>query len=244
MKITNTITILFCLFCTCSFLGCGKEDSKYTSIGVLYNPADYTNENTQTNTNEAKLSQQQINEKLKHMSNDDLFQFALTCGNQGNYSEALAAYNKILGNNTHYPRVYYHLGLLYRDMGLQDEAICAFQTDLTQNPESPETHYNLGYAYQRKGLYDDAANEYKQSLNAIPANKTQQLANIHYNLGDSYFSSGSIDEAIDEYKKALALKPESKIIHKKLSIAYDARGWAEKTKDEFSNSNEPHIFSN
>ncbi|MCF6148249.1 MAG: tetratricopeptide repeat protein [Candidatus Kuenenia sp.] len=242
MKITYTI--VFSLFCSCSFLGCSKEDSQYTNIGVLYNPTDYTNKNTHTNTNNAKVSQQQIDEKLNHMNNDDLFQFALACGNQGSYSEALAAYNKILEHDTHYPRIYYHLGLLYRDMSLQDEAICAFQTDIAQNPGSPETHYNLGYAYQRKGLYNDAAGEYKQSLNFIPANKTQQQANIHYNLGDSYFSLGSIDEAIDEYKKALALKPENKIIHKKLGMAYRAKGWAEKAKEEFTICDESEISTN
>ncbi|MBM4054961.1 MAG: tetratricopeptide repeat protein [Planctomycetes bacterium] len=231
MKITRPI--LFSLFCFCSVLGCGK-DSQYTNVGMLYNPNDYASENTHISINKAKPTQQQINEKLKNMSKDDIFQFALACGDQGNYSEALTAYNKILETDAHYPRIYYYLGLLYRDMGLLDEAICAFQTDLTKNHDSPEAHYNLAYAYQRKGLYNDAIGEYKQSLNFIPANKTQQKANIHYNLGDSYFSIGSIDESIDEYKKALAIKPENKILHKKLGIAYSAKGWTEKAKDEFS----------
>lgn len=229
MKLAYPI-ILCSLFCFCSVLGCGKEDPKYANIGTLYAPANYTVEKAQTNTNKANPSRQNIETKLKQMSKDEIFQFALACGNQGNYSEALAAYNEILENDTRYPRIYYYLGLLYRDMGLQDEAICAFQTDLAQNPGSPETHYNLGYAYQRKGLYSDATNEYKQSLQFIPANKTLQRANVHYNLGDVYFSSGAIDEAIDEYKKALGFKPEDKVLHKKLGLAYRAKGLDKKGK--------------
>ena len=42
------------------------------------------------------------------MSNDDLFQFALDCGNQGNCSEALAAYDKILETDKNYPDLYYY----------------------------------------------------------------------------------------------------------------------------------------
>jgi Flp pilus assembly protein TadD len=42
------------------------------------------------------------------------------------------------------------------------------------------------------------------------------------------------DEAINEYNKALALKPKDKEIHQKLGIAYTAKGWTDKAKDEFS----------
>ena len=43
-----------------------------------------------------------------------------------------------------------------------------------------------------------------------------------------------IDGAIDEFKKALAYKPKDKEIHQKLGIAYTAKGWTDKAKDEFS----------
>ena len=43
-----------------------------------------------------------------------------------------------------------------------------------------------------------------------------------------------IDGAIDEFKKALAYKPKDKEIHQKLGIAYTAKGWTDKAKDEFT----------
>ena len=227
-KYTLLLFIFSFIFTT---IGCSKENATHTSIGSVYKSKNLDNKNTRSPDN---LDIQQINGKLSLMSNDDLFQFALDCGNQGNCSEALAAYNKILETDKNYPDLYYYQGLLYRDMGLLDEAVCAFQTAITQNPDSAEAHYNLGYAYRCKGLHNEAIPEYQKSLELIHENKTKQKAYIHFNLGFSYFSNGMIDGAIDEFKKALAYNPKDREIHQKLGIAYTAKGWTDKAKDEFS----------
>lgn len=232
------IVTLLSLFLVTSVLCCNKNDATYPNAGIIYNSEGsgdgiLKGEKSGQNTS-ATLNPQQLNDKLKFMSNDDLFQFALTCGNQGKCSEALAAYNKILEKDKNYPEVYYYQGLLYRDMGLLDEAICAFQTAITQNPNSAEAYYNLGYAYRCKGLHSEAIPAYQKSLSLVSKNKTKQKAAIHYNLGFSYFSSGLIDDAIGEFIKALAYKPKDREIHQKLGIAYTAKGWTDKAKDEFS----------
>ena len=214
--------------------GCSKDDTSYPKAGIVYKSQGIGEESPSGLQASQKLDVQQLQDKLRPMSNDDLFQFALACGNQGNCSEALAAYNKILETDNNYPDLYYYQGLLYRDMGMMDEAICAFQTAITQNPDSAEAHYNLGYAYRCKGLHNEAVPEYQKSLELIPENKTKQKAYIHFNLGFSYFSNGMIDDAIGQFKKALAYKPKDKEIHQKLGIAYTAKGWADKAKDEFT----------
>ncbi|HHT9136361.1 MAG TPA: tetratricopeptide repeat protein [Candidatus Wunengus sp. YC60] len=217
-----------------SMLGCSKDDTTSPKAGIIYNSGDIGGEATGNSQGSRKHNAQQLNDKLRSMSNDDLFQLALDCGNQGNCSEALAAYNKILETDKNYPDLYYYQGLLYRDMGMLDEAVCAFQTAITQNPASAEAHYNLGYAFRCKGLHNEAVPEYRKALELIPENKTKQKAYIHFNLGFSYFSNGMIDDAIGQFKKALAYKPKDKEIHQKLGIAYTAKGWTEKAKDEFS----------
>lgn len=236
MKNNLVIPLSFCL--TIFMLSCSKNDATYPNIGILYNSKGVGDEISKGENPHrdapTTLNPQQINDKLKSMSNNDLFQFALTYGNQGKYSEALAAYNKILETDKGYPDIYYYQGLLYRDMGLLDEAICAFQTAVTQNPNSAEAYYNLGYAYRCKGLHSEAIPEYQKSLDIIPETKTKQKASIHYNLGFSYFSNGLIDDAINEFNKALTYKPKDKEIHQKLGIAYTAKGWTDKAKDEFS----------
>ena len=230
----NYVVILPGFLLVASMLGCSKDDTSYPKAGIVYKSQGIGDESQSDLQASQKLDVQQLQDKLRSMSNDDLFQFALDCGNQGNCSEALAAYNKILETDNNYPDLYYYQGLLYRDMGMMDEAICAFQTAITQNPDSAEAHYNLGYAYRCKGLHNEAVPEYQKSLELIPENKTKQKAYIHFNLGFSYFSNGMIDGAIDEFKKALAYKPEDKEIHQKLGIAYTAKGWTDKAKDEFS----------
>ena len=231
------IVIFVSFFLITSVLSCNKHDTTYPNVGILYNSKGVGDEISEGENPRrdvpTTLNPQQINDKLKLMSTDDLFQFALTCGNQGKYSEALAAYNKILETDKSYPDLYYYQGLLYRDMGLLDEAICAFQTAITQNPNSAEACYNLGYAYRSKGLHSEAIPEYRKSLELISETKTKQRAYIHYNLGFSYFSNGLIDDAINEFNKALAYKPKDKEIHQKLGIAYTAKGWTDKAKDEF-----------
>ncbi|MEK6558918.1 MAG: tetratricopeptide repeat protein [Planctomycetota bacterium] len=229
------IHIIFISFFLVTFiLGCSKDDTaSSTNVGILYKSGGINGEGIKNTPDIHKPDIQQINNRLKIMSNNDRFQFALDCGNQGKYSEALAAYNMILETDKNYPDLYYYQGLLYRDMGMLDEAICAFQTAITQNPNSAEAHYNLGYAYRCKGLHSEAIPEYRKALELIPENKAKQLAYVHYNLGFSCFSSGMIDDAISQFNKALAYKPKDKEIHQKLGIAYTAKGWADKAKDEF-----------
>lgn len=232
------ISIFCSLFIITTALNCGKNDAASPGVGALYNSKIISNEvlkgeSSQKNDSEA-VDIQQVREKLKAMSNDELFQFALSCGNRGRYSDALAIYNRILEKDKNHPESYYYQGLLYRDMGLRDESICAFQTSVAQNPNSVEAHYNLGYAYRCKGLHREAIDEYRKALELISESKIKQKASIHYSLGYSYFSSGMIDDAIAEFNRALAYKPNDNEIHQKLGIAYTAKGWADKAKYEFT----------
>ena len=227
------VVILFGFSLATPMLGCSKDDTSYPKAGIVYKSQGIGDESPDDLRASQKPDVQQLQDKLRAMNNDDLFQLALDCGNRGNYTEALAAYNKILETDKNYPEIYYYQGLLYRDMYMPDEAICAFQTAIAQNPGSAEAHYNLGYAYRSKGLHNDAVPEYQKSLELIPENKTKQKAYIHFHLGFSYFSNGMIDEAIGQFKKALAYKPKDREIHQKLGIAYTAKGWTEKAKDEF-----------
>lgn len=234
-----SLVIFLSLFFIAFTLSCGKNDAP---VGIIYKPGDTGNESlkegmTQQNASPA-IDLKQIQEKLRLMNNNDVFQYALDSQNQGKYSEAMAAYDKILTTDKNYPEIYYYQGLLYRDMNMRDEAICAFQTAIIQNPNSLEAYYNLGYAYRCKGLHNEAIAAYKKALELSSENKTKQKSSIHYNLGFSYFASGLIDEAILEYKKALTYKPKDKEIHQKLGIAYTAKGWADKAKNEFSSGNE------
>ncbi len=232
------IVIPFCFFLAAFTTNCGKHDTPSANLGIVYHSG-----NSRDKIMEGKISEhaaspdidpQQLNNKLNLMDNDALFQYALDSHNQGKYSEAMAVYKKVLEADKNYPDIYYYQGLLYRDMGMREEAICAFQTAVTQNPNSAEAHYNLGYSYRCKGLHREAITEYKKALEFITGEKTKQKAYIHYNLGFSYFSHGQIDEAILEFKNALAYKPNDKEIHQKLGIAYTAKGWTDKAKDEFS----------
>lgn len=232
------IVIPLCFSLAVLTMDCSKNDTPSMNVGTIYNPGNSGDKILKGKTTEqatpSDVSDQQLNNKLNLMDNDTIFQYALASHNQGKHQEALAAYKRILETDKNYPDIYYHQGILYRDMSMREEAICAFQIAVTQNPNSAEAHYNLGYSYRCKGLHSEAIAEYKRALELISEKKVKQKAYIHYNLGFSYFSHGQIDNAIAEFKNALAYKPNGKEIHQKLGIAYTAKGWADKAKDEFS----------
>lgn len=236
MRSYHIIPLVF--FLTAITPGCGKDDAPSPNPGIVYTPEHIKNGlltgETSNPDYSAGVDLQQLSNKLAAMSNGDIFRYALDSQNQGKYAEALTAYNKILETDKNYPDMYYHQGILYRDMGMRDEAVSAFQTAVLRNPNSAAAYYNLGYAYRRKGLHAEAVAEYKKALALVPENKVKQRASIHYHLGFSYFASGLIDDAIHEYNRALAYKPKDKAIHQKLGIAYTAKGWSDKAKKEFS----------
>ncbi|MDR4507139.1 MAG: tetratricopeptide repeat protein [Candidatus Brocadiaceae bacterium] len=236
--------ILFCFVLIGILTSCSKGDIPYTNTGVIYTDDGAYTENSTATKNTEIPNQQQVNDKLEALNNKELFQLALSCGNQGNYSEALTVFNKILETDKNYPNLYYYQGIFYRNMNLTDEAICAFQTAISQNTNSAETHYNLGFAYEHKGLHHDAITEYQKALELVPENRAKQRAAIHLNTGISYYSEGSIDDAINEYKKALKYTPENNKIHQKLGIAYRAKGWENLAKEEFSVYQEQHTKNN
>jgi len=229
--IVNLFIIIPVLF----VLSCSKDDTKYSKVGILYRPNESKEEKQNTSSKVEMLTTDQVEEKLTSIDNNTkLFHHALRCKNQGDYSRALLALNILSERNNNYPKLFYHKGLIFRNMGLQDEAICAFQIAITQNPDFPEAHYNLGYAYQRKGLYTEAVEQYKKALKFIPDRKSRQKAHTHLHLGSAYFAMGLIDNAIVEYETANTFSPENEKIHQKLGIAYAAKGWKDKAKDEFS----------
>lgn len=55
------------------------------------------------------------------------------------------------------PRIYYHLGNIYYDMGRLDLAEYAYKRAIEFEPEYVNAHYNLSVLYKRKGNIDASA---------------------------------------------------------------------------------------
>ncbi|MGQ3684681.1 MAG: tetratricopeptide repeat protein [Candidatus Loosdrechtia sp.] len=238
MRISPILPLV--LFLTLIHLGCSKGDAPPPNHGIVYTAGhmkDGQHAGEQHGPDDSPdIDLEQISNKLSAMSTIDIFRYALDSQNQGKYAVAMAAYNIVLERDENYPDIYYHQGVLYRDMGMRDEAFSAFQKAVLRNPNSAVAYYNLGYAYRCKGLHSEAVAEYKKALALVPENNARQRASIHYHMGFSYFASGLVDDAIREFSQALAYKPKDKAIHQKLGIAYTAKGWSDKAKIEFSYS--------
>jgi class 3 adenylate cyclase/tetratricopeptide (TPR) repeat protein len=112
-------------------------------------------------------------------------------------------------------RVFYSLGLWYRDNGNNDESIKYFLKALDLDPEYGEAINQLAYRYFIKGDFPQAL-EYLKKYTALNPGD----ANPFDSMGDLYSRMGDYDEALVNFKRALELKPDFYFSAMKIAYVY------------------------
>ncbi|NEQ44873.1 MAG: tetratricopeptide repeat protein [Leptolyngbya sp. SIOISBB] len=112
--------------------------------------------------------------------------------------------------------LHYHLGLAYRETGLNAIAIDHYQKALTQ--EVPEVlkvgaYLNLGTLYQGNNNFTGAFDLFSQAISAAP-----EFALAHFNLGVVQRVLGDLPGAVSSYKQAIALDPEYAAAYQNLGV--------------------------
>jgi tetratricopeptide (TPR) repeat protein len=117
-------------------------------------------------------------------------QTALTLEQQGNNSEAEAAWRLVLKAHPSNPEPYAHLGLLEARQERYKEAVPLYRKALALNPNVPGLRLNLGLALFKAGEMKQAIQEFKPLLKSQPAGSAEAerltilLAMAHYGLGE------------------------------------------------------------
>lgn len=153
----------------------------------------------------------------------------------GEYEDAIRAYNKALELDRSFGWPYSNLALTYLALGKYAEAILLYKRSiqlLKTDAEKAAAWNSLGDLHRRLDEYESALSAYQQADVLDPAgagrHDTMDLAYIEPNsqnaqvwieLGNLFFKAGSYKEAVGSYEKAVRLDPASGWAHSNLAMA-------------------------
>lgn len=119
---------------------------------------------------------------------------------QGNFKQAIAAFNQALKIHPNYENAHNNLGLALGSQKKFSEATSAFKQALTINPSNFETYNNLGIALGSLGKYPEAVAAFNQAIQINPKDPTS-----YQNLGIAFWSQGKLPNAVASLQKAREL---------------------------------------
>ncbi len=114
----------------------------------------------------------------------------------GKYSEAAVAYDKVTVLDPKSQIAFYQAGWCYNDLDKFENAIDRLKKAVALNQNDHKALQELGYAYKKMTKYDDALNSLKKAIELKP---TYALA--YKQLGDVYQDLNKNADAIAAYKK-------------------------------------------
>lgn len=134
--------------------------------------------------------------------NENWFAIGLSSLKSGNYTEALAAFTKVLEAEPDNAIAYNGRGAVNHKMGNYDAAIKDYTRAIALNENYANAYNNRGVAWYQKGDDDRALADYNKAL-AI----NTQYVNALSNRGAVWKRLGEYEKAIADFNQALAYKP-------------------------------------
>ncbi len=102
---------------------------------------------------------------------------------QGQFKEAIKAYQKSVEQNPKSPVAHYNLGIAYKNLQDFDKAVSAFKQTLKLEPFHLDARVSLGNVYNRLNQWEEAIGQ----LNIV-VHRDQNNAEAHGNLGWAYYN--------------------------------------------------------
>jgi Tfp pilus assembly protein PilF len=123
--------------------------------------------------------------------------------NLGNYSQAIADYDKAIEIRPNYTEAYYNRGISYWHLGNKIQALRDFDRAIEINPNFAEIYYARGNVYAALGNYRQALRDFDMAIEINP--KYSGISGIYYNRGNVYVALGDHLKAIEDMKIAARL---------------------------------------
>ncbi len=147
------------------------------------------------------------------------------CKKEGNISQAIRLYQKVIALDPSCIDAYQTLSNIFKKKEQFTEAACCLEQALTHNPSSRTIRFSLGCIYLSIGNIDGAIKAFREIYQRSP-----QAISALYNIGYALKTGGRIDEAIAAYQKVLKKNPQYDAAHLALGFAYlnkgdFTRGW-------------------
>jgi tetratricopeptide (TPR) repeat protein len=134
---------------------------------------------------------------------------------QGNFDQAIYAYQQVLALDSTFADAYNNLGYIYGKTNNLDLALENLYLAITYRPEFDQPYFNLGDVYYKQGRITE-------SINALL--KTIELNPYHIqalnDLGANYIEIGKLGDAITSYEKLIKIAPNYFKAYNNLGIIY------------------------
>ena len=141
--------------------------------------------------------------------------------------------------------IFYNLGKLYLDKGMNDEAIEALKKVMSMAPQNARVRTQLGRAYMGRGMDKEATGEFQEVVRLAPEESAyayEMLGEIYArggkpaqrtvvwfrNAAAHYLKNKQYAEAIRAHERILDLEPENKDVMTALGELYATHGAVDK----------------
>ena len=133
----------------------------------------------------------------------------------GDYSRAVAAFQRALDHDPSLVKAHYFAGLAQLHWHHENEAISEFNAALKLAPDDADARIGIGYVYMQQGREAEAIELFRVVVTAHP-----ESGNAHYQLVKLLLVGGKVQVAITELEAAARTMPESDYVHYHLQAAY------------------------
>jgi tetratricopeptide (TPR) repeat protein len=197
-----------------SFIGLGTGNWTLSASVPGYQAVDQTINVSQLAVNPKVQVVLKKPEKIPGVLQDEKSVELLEQGNQlykdGQYDEAIAAYQKFQETNPGLYQIQISIADCYREKGEFDKAIALYNEVIGQSASdatmgrdmAAKALAGIGNSHLKQGRLQEAQGFFEKSIETSP--KDEILA---YNVGEIYFSNQALDPAIRYFELAAQIKP-------------------------------------
>ena len=156
-----------------------------------------------------RQSQETIDPNMSTLDDSSLelieswFNLGLKQVSAGEYSKAIASWDKALGINANLPEAWHNRGSALGRLGDYEAAIKSFQNALEIDPENYQAWNDRAHALYQLQDWSGAVESWTKAIEIMPGNHL-----FWYNRGCSLEQLSQWSEAIASYEKALEIKPD------------------------------------
>ncbi|MEE2822026.1 MAG: tetratricopeptide repeat protein [Acidobacteriota bacterium] len=144
--------------------------------------------------------------------------------NQGQYEQALTAFNAALEMDDQQPALWANLGNTHDKLNQSDQAVEAYSKAIAIAPEDPTLYQNQANIYAAMGNTDKARELYEQAVQLSAYGDPKDAAINYYNMGVTFINSGQTDDAIEALTKAIESDPDYTESYYQLGICFLGTG--------------------
>ncbi len=120
----------------------------------------------------------------------------------GQYTQALADYDRASELDPRYASVYSNRGITYRRLQKYEQALTNFNFAIDLDPHEPMVYNNRGIAYQSIEQYPKALLDFSRAIELNP-----QLVQAYHNRGSVYNRLHQYKQALADFEQAIRLDP-------------------------------------